>query len=49
MALGSNNFQAGILAGVPRAARYLTLSVANPKNVRGALSARVRIPNIVAS
>ena len=43
MALGSITFQAGILAGVPRAARYLTFSVANPKNVRGALSALASI------
>ena len=43
MALGSNNFQAGILAGVPCAARYLTFSVANPKNVWGALSALASI------
>jgi len=33
------NFQPGILAGVPRAARYLTLFVANPKRTRDALAA----------
>ncbi|MEQ1776092.1 MAG: Dyp-type peroxidase [Burkholderiales bacterium] len=32
-------FQPGILAAVPRAARYLTFSVANPKRLRDALSA----------
>jgi len=34
-----SNFQAGILAGVPRAARYLRFSVAQKKHVPDALSA----------
>jgi porphyrinogen peroxidase len=39
MAANIRNFQPGILAGVPRAARYLTFSVANPKRARDALAA----------
>ena len=33
------NFQTGILAGVPCAARYLTFAVANPRRLRPALAA----------
>jgi hypothetical protein len=39
MAASIRNYQAGILAGVPRAARYLTFSMANPKRGRDALAA----------
>ena len=37
MAGNTHNFQSGILADVPGAARYLTFSVAHPKHVRAAL------------
>jgi porphyrinogen peroxidase len=37
------HFQPGILAAVPRAARYLTLSVAQPAHVKGALSSLATI------
>ncbi len=39
MAERIRNFQAGILAGVPHAARYLSFSTANPKRAREALAA----------
>ena len=38
MIRGARNFQPGILAGVPRAARYLTFAVAKPQHVPEALS-----------
>lgn len=39
MAGSIHNFQSGILAGVPRAARYLTFSMAKAKQARAALAA----------
>ena len=39
MAGSIHHFQPGILAGVPRAARFLTLSAAHPKRARAALAA----------
>lgn len=39
MSRSVSNHQAGILAAVPRAARYITFSVAQPKHVPHALSA----------
>lgn len=39
MTVSNSNFQSGILAAVPRAARYQTFSVAQPKRVRSALAA----------
>jgi putative iron-dependent peroxidase len=39
----ANHFQAGILAPVPRAARYLAFSVTKPRHVRDALSSLASI------
>lgn len=39
MTAHANNYQPGILADVPRAARYMTFSIAQPRRVKAALAA----------